>query len=665
MSESSDKRSRIIFALFCFLVVLPALFVSSCRGRKAEMEEGHKVVILGFDGLDPKLLRSFVGRGEMPNFKKLMELNETLELGTSTPPQSPVAWANFITGANPGAHGIYDFIHRDPESYLPFLSTSRAYPPKKTKEIGGWVIPLSQGGVENLRGGEAFWNHLVDSGIPATVFRVPSNFPPSESSARTFSGMGTPDLLGGYGSFTFFTDDNSISTEELTGGRVVFVAVRDGMVETELGGPPNTFRKEQPETTTPLTIWVDTDHDAAKIEIQETDLLLNVGEWSEWVQVRFAMVPLFQATTGIVRLYLQQVKPHLKLYVSPINIDPSNPALPISTPRDYSLELFRRFGYFTTLGMPEDTKALDHGYLSDAEYFEQTKLYYDEMDRIFDFELSNLRKGLLFFYFSESDLGQHMFWSAMDANHPGHSGRDSGSRDEIYRIYKKLDGVVGKTLSAIDDDTTLIIISDHGFSPFSRAFNLNTWLKNNGYLYLIDPSIQGETEFLDNVDWLRTKAYSLGFNALYINTIGREAEGTVYPGAEKDELVRKIRRELLEVVDSVMGKHPVSNVYPAAEVYSGKHVDAAPDLIVGYNRGYRASWETALGKVPREMIQDHTDKWSGDHCIDPRLVPGVVLSNRMIKAAEPDLRDIPATVLSEFDVPIPSGMEGKSIFEGD
>lgn len=659
------RRNQKTLFLLCLLGAFALFFMPSCKGKKADVESGHKVIVLGFDGLDPKLLRSFVGRGEMPNFKSLMERNETLELGTSIPPQSPVAWANFITGANPGGHGIFDFIHREPETYLPYLSTSKAYPPQKTRQIGGWVVPLSKGGIHNLRGGTAFWNYLVDNGIPATVFRVPSNFPPSESNARTFSGMGTPDLLGGYGSFSFFTDDVSISTDELTGGRVIFVNINNGKVKAELGGPPNLLRKEQPETSAPFTVYVDAEHDAAKIEIQGHEMLLNAGEWSEWIQVKFKMVPLLQTTTGIVRFYLQQVKPHFRLYVSPINIDPSNAALPISTPKSYSVELFHRFGFFTSLGMPEDTKALEHGFLSDAEFLAQSKLYLDEMENIFDFELANFSKGFLFFYFSESDLGQHMFWSAMDSGHPEHSKRDPASRDVIYRIYKNLDRIAGKVLAAIDDDTTLIIISDHGFSRFARAFNLNTWLKDNGYLEIIDPALQGESEFLENVDWMRTRAYSLGFNALYINTIGRESEGIVYEGAEKDELLRKIGRELLETADPVTGEHPISSVYPAAEVYSGEYAEKAPDLIIGYNRGYRASWETALGMVPRETFQDHADKWSGDHCIDAILVPGVVLSNRRIEAAGPDLRDIPATVLSEFDIPIPDSMEGKSIFDSD
>ncbi|HXS09304.1 MAG TPA: alkaline phosphatase family protein, partial [Candidatus Krumholzibacteria bacterium] len=169
-------------------------------------KEAPDVVVLGIDGMDPDLLQKFVAEGRLPNFERLMKEGTFSKLGTSIPPQSPVAWSNFSTGMDPGGHGIFDFIHRDPKTYQPVFSAADVIEPGRTLNVGDWVLPLSKGGARQLRTGETFWQILDKEGVPCTLIRVPANYPPVPTNARTLAGMGTPDLIGSYGTFTLYTN---------------------------------------------------------------------------------------------------------------------------------------------------------------------------------------------------------------------------------------------------------------------------------------------------------------------------------------------------------------------------------------------------------------------------------------------------------------------------
>jgi len=221
------------------------------------------------DGMDPKILTRLISEGLMPNFKDLSETGTFRPLGTSIPPQSPVAWSNFITGMNPGGHGIFDFIHRDPSTFIPYLSTSRTEPPARTIKFRDWVIPLSGGKVELLRRGKAFWQILEENGIPCTVIKIPSNFPPAESRAQSLAGMGTPDIIGSYGTFSFFTEKIPDNMNEISGGEVYQVNVIDNQVDAELTGPENTFKVDKPKMFIPFRVNIDPREPVARISIQD------------------------------------------------------------------------------------------------------------------------------------------------------------------------------------------------------------------------------------------------------------------------------------------------------------------------------------------------------------------------------------------------------------
>jgi predicted AlkP superfamily phosphohydrolase/phosphomutase/uncharacterized membrane protein YfcA len=654
-----------MIALGVVALLAAVLSVSLARMRSAESPAQKKrLLILGIDGMDPQLLRQSMAEGKMSNFAALASRGSFLTLQTSIPPQSPVAWSNLITGMNPGGHDVFDFIHRDPVTLTPYFSTSQVKPPKHNLRFGKWMIPLSEGEVLLLRQGKAFWQYLDERKIRVTVFRIPSNFPPVPNKGKTFAGMGTPDLLGGYGTFSFHTDDPIFTPGPLNGGVIYQVQVAGDHVEGQLHGPANTLRKENPEVTIPFTVDRDALEPVARFSIQDQQFILREHEWSPWIRIQFTFIPGLESITGICRFYLKQVRPQFELYVSPINIDPSNPALPISTPQNYARELAHDVGVFYTQGIAEDTKALTSGVLDDDEYLEQAHSVFEEQRRLFEHELPRFQEGLFFFYFSSLDLNQHMFWRATDPIFPTYDAELAAKHGKVLEeYYREMDGILGETLRAADENTTVLVVSDHGFAPFRRSFNLNTWLVENRYLVLrAGASGQGRDIFRDT-DWPRTRAYGLGLNGLYLNLSGREKNGIVKPGAEADALQREIAARLETVRDPISKEQMITRVDRSTEAYSGPYVSQAPDLIVGYNRGYRVGWDSVLGGISASVMEDNTQPWSGDHCIDNTKVPGVVLSNRAIRADNPALTDIAPTVLAEFGIARPATMLGHSIFE--
>jgi predicted AlkP superfamily phosphohydrolase/phosphomutase len=636
----------------------------SCRSARAEWRGDQRLIILGIDGMDPQLLRQFTREGKMPNFAKLTSQGDFRELTTSIPPQSPVAWSNLITGMNAGGHGIFDFIHRDPKTLELYFSASKVEGPKHAIHLGGWTIPFGGGSAEQLRKGEAFWQILDQHGIPNSIFRIPSNFPPVPAKGETLSGMGTPDLRGTYGTFSFYTDDPSAAAGAVEGGQVIPVQVENSRVTANLIGPDNTFKRGTPAATEPFKVSVDPLEAVAKIAVQGHEFVLREGEWSDWVRVEFQLIPFFGNVKGMCRFYLKQAHPRFQLYVSPINMDPADPALPISTPSNYSRLLTDEAGEFHTQGIAEDTKALSDGMLDDKEYLQQARTVLAEHRRIFDKEFPKFQRGVFFFYFSSLDLNSHVFWRLMDPKHPEYDASlaaENGSAIESF--YQQMDQVLGEVLPKVDEHTTLLVLSDHGFAPYNRSFNLNTWLLNNGYIKLKDGASADSEVPLANVDWSRTRAYGIGLNGLYINLRGRESNGIVDPGTGADGLMAEIRSKLLAVKDAKTNLPVITRVDLASQAYQGPYARSGPDVLVGYNRGYRAGWKTILGSFPPDELEDNTNPWSGDHCMDYTQVPGVLLSNRKIAANAPALTDIAPTILQEFGIAKGQGMIGQSVFQ--
>jgi predicted AlkP superfamily phosphohydrolase/phosphomutase len=341
-------------------------------------------------------------------------------------------------------------------------------------------------------------------------------------------------------------------------------------------------------------------------------------------------------------------------------MDPMHPALPISTPPSYARALRDRIGDFYTQGMPEDTKALASGVFDDSAFVRQTDLVLGEERRMLDAALDGYRDGLLFFYVSTVDPSCHMLWRNADRRHPAHA-RSPGFADRIDSLYAAMDRLIGEVVRRAPADATILVMSDHGFAPLYKKVNLNTWLHEEGYLTVSHPEAIGRGALFSDVFWRRTRAYALGLNGLYLNVLHREAKGVVRRGAEYDALVQEIEDKLLSLLDPETGENVVSRVDRPRDVYHGPEVAHAPDLIVGYNRGYRSSDASALGTLSVEWLEPNLDRWSGDHCIDHELVPGVLMANRPIDGADPSLIDLPVTILALYGIEKPARMRGRAL----
>lgn len=627
------------------LVCCLAVALVSCSHQPKRVTGGPKMIVLGVDGMDPQFLEAHWD--SLPNLKHLSQSGDFRRLATSIPPQSPVAWSSVITGMDPGGHGIFDFIHRNSSTRMPVSSMAESSGAGRTLGVGPYLLPLTGGSIKSVRAGRAFWQILGDHGVAATVIRMPANFPPADCEQESLSGMGTPDMKGGFGTFTFFTEDPDEKTGQVPGGLVVHSPVTGGRAVLSVQGPENILRKDHAITSVKLIANLDPTADVVRFDIDHEQVVLRQGEWSEWLRTKFPLIPGVKSAAGMFRIYLKQVHPQLRVYVSPVNIDPESPELPLTTPASYSKKLNDTLGPFYTQGIPEESSAFRAGVLNRAEFLIQSHRVLADSMRMFRYELANFNGGLLFYYFSSVDQNSHMLWGKFD--------------DDLLEIYKGVDVAIGEAMAKTGPDTTLLVISDHGFAKFDRAAHLNTWLMREGFLTLDDPTKVGDEELFAHVDWSRTQAYALGLNGIYLNMAGRESGGIV-SGFQRDKVRNNIADRLLEFKDAKTGELVVSKVYFPETAFQGKNLRNSPDLFVGFRRGYRASWQTALGAVPESLIDDNTEAWIGDHCMASDQVPGVLLSNRKIRAREPQLYDITSTILKEFGLANTEGMIGKPVF---
>lgn len=637
-----------------FLLVASILAFATTASAQ---EKQSKVIVLGFDGMDYGLTQQYMDQGLMPNFERLIASGSFTPLGTSVPPQSPVAWSDFITGLDSGGHGIFDFVHRDPKTMFPYLSTSKAGEAGDTIRLGKYQIPLGGGEVELLRKGEPFWSKLEAQGVQTTIIRMPANFPPSGSATHELSGMGTPDILGGYGTFSFFTTNPDRFSKSVSGGKVYEARVRDGKFDGKLIGPDNPFLVEKTKVESEFEVFLDPVDDTVKLVVGDEERVLSVGDWTDWLPVEFPLVPT-QSLHGIARFYLKSVRPEFELYATPVNLDPLNPAMPISTPNGYAAELAKATGLFYTQGMPEDTKALTEGAFDRDEFLKQAELTEKEFVKQYKYLLDEFDDGLLFCYFGNLDQVCHMMFRTLDPEHPAYDvEKDAPYADVIPGLYQDMDAITGYTLDNIDEDTMVIVMSDHGFASWRRTFNLNSWLRDEGYMALKNPNLEKDPGFFRNVSWPRTKAYALGLNGLYLNLRGRERNGSVSP-SEREALLDEISAKLLDVRDPVTGENAVTKVYRCDKYYSALgQLVIGPDLQIGYAKGVRSSNKSSLGEIEKEFMGDNTDEWSGDHCMDHETVPGILLTNRKLRRPAADLQNLAESILAEFEVLEVAGRE--------
>ena len=524
-----------------------------------------------------------------------------------------------MTGLNPDETGIYDFVHRDPSNMQPYLSMDKTVDAQWSLPLGPYRLPLSRSHVIALRKGQPFWEKLANRGIPTTIMRIPANYPPSEA-GKELAGMGVPDLRGTEGTYSYFTDDPSFTSGDLPGGEIRRVALDRGHADLSLEGPPNTLRRDGAVTSIQLRVDVDPQLPYVRIGLGDRDIILKQGEWSEWIKAEFVLAPHLASVSGMFRIYARQLHPAFGLYVSPVNVDPGQPALPLSHPASFSRAIEKEIGTFSTLGIPEDTAAARQNVLDLGDFVAETNRIAEKERKLLDYALAHFEGGLLFVYFSTVDQSSHMLWGKHE--------------DRLLAFYREIDSAIGEVMRR-EPRATVIVMSDHGFTAFNRAVNLNTWLLEQGWLAL---NADGA------VDWTRTRAYALGLNGLYLNLAGREQHGIVSP-LEAPRLRAAIRSALSGFRDPENGRIVVPSVIETHPTPGNRNV--APDLIVGYSPGYRASWQTALGQAPRFVIEENHDLWIGDHCIDPAFVPGVLFAPRDLHANSA-LSDLAGAIMRLF-----------------
>ncbi len=617
-----------------------------------------RFIVLGFDGQDPALTDQFMQEGLLPNFTALAARGSYRRLQTTYPALSPVAWSSFSTGTHPARHNIFDFLDRDRRTYLPMLSSTRIGTVEKFFTLGKYLIPRHRPELTNLRRSKPFWTILGERRIWSTILRVPITFPPDTFYGAELSAMCVPDLLGTQGTFMLFTTRPATGRFK-EGGIRVAIDVANDAVDTVVTGPDNGFVKGHPPLTTPLAIRLDRQANRAHLTLGDTTVVLAPGELSGWVPMAFKAAPGV-TVSGIARCQVLELGDHFSLYVSPINLDPEAPAMPISHPSYYAGYLAKRHGPFATLGLAEDTWALNEGVTDDATFLQQAHDIDDERRTMFLASLEKLRSGALVCVFDATDRIQHMFWRYLDPKNAAYRHEvPDAHRHAIRALYQKNDALVGDVLKTLQPRDVLMVISDHGFSAFRRGVNLNAWLRREGYLTL-RPGTDGSTEWLRDVDWTKTKAYCLGLSGMFLNLQGREQGGIVAPGAEAAAVKAEIMAKLAGLRDVEGDDIGVREAFDTAVIYNGPYRENAPDLIIGYNAGYRTSWDCATGMVSGPVFEDNTKAWSGDHCIDPRLVPGVMFCNRKVDAdGELSIVDIAPTALQLFGLQPPAHMDGR------
>lgn len=659
-------RASLIAAL-----VLGCCGVFACR-RAATRPVTTQVVVLGFDGADPNLLSRWMKEGKLPNLARLSAEGAFTPLGTTNPPESPVAWASFATGLNPGGTGIFDFLKRDPQTYLPELAlVSR----EKPKFLFG-LIPIKPPKVTNERAGVPFYKTVADAGYKTTVIRMPLEFPPSKlPGGKLWAGLSVPDLRGTWGTFFYFGSDLTqwdVGDTEF-GGKLVRLELKGDQAVTSIEGPVDPTSDSYRRISIPVSFRAS--GNAVTIDLAGGSETVPEKHWSRWFRVKFRMTP-FLSARAVCRFHVLEVTPDLRLYMSPLNLDPESPPLPLSSPENYTAELVKKHGLFKTVGWWHDTWALNEEKIDERVFLEDMFETMRTQAEITLDELKNDPPSLLVSVFTATDSASHMFFRLMDPGHPRYDpelARQYG--DAILRVYQRMDQVVGDVRSALRPGATLLIVSDHGFHTWRKGFNTNTWLVENHFMTLTNAGAPEKTynlsqlfnqgSFFPNVDWSRTRAYAVGLGQIYLNLRGREKSGSVEPGPEADRVLEEIRRGLLATLDPDTHQPVIQNVYLGREIFHGGQMSRAPELQIDFRDGYRTSWQTSLGAIPSGIVVANMKKWSGDHCAsDPGDTAGIFLANRKwgsAAAPHPTIFDVAPTVLQLLSVSPQAQLDGKPL----
>ncbi len=689
MNFSLPVRRIVLLSL-----VLACVSALAWQRAAAQQKRPRPVIVIGFDGADAILTETWMNEGKLPNLARLRGMGTYRPLTPTLPAQTPVSWSTFATGIDPGRTGIFDFLRRDPKTYMPvfaafeeitepvlfgarnaviipllafgavfvflFLILKLARRSLRTSAIAAavvavlvaaavWIVvdryvPEKRPGVINRREGIPMWDVVSAAGLKAKVVQVPVTFPATDlESGHMLSGLGVPDMSGRIGKPFYFTSELDLKMSGSNEFSIEVVQLEDnrGVINTKIVGPPNRLFGDPPFIEQAMTITVANDRQSLEIGLGDQRIPLRAGQWSDWVEFDFAFNPLV-SVRGISRFHCLSVQPEVRIYLSPINFDPKKlpPGFRISTPPKWAPELAETHGRYKTMGWAIDTWAISEGFASEQMFWDDMEWTVEEFRKLYTQFLAE-DDDLLVQQFEFTDRVGHVFWRFMDPQHPAYDAELAKKwAPGILQSYQLMDAIVGEAMAAAEKkNAALIVMSDHGFATWRRSINYNTWLVQNGYLALRSGVETGDRnleilfdsgEFWENVDWSKTRAYALGLGNIYVNLKGREAQGTVDPG-EYEALKQELKTKLAAIVDPATGEMPVSRAVTREEIYRKFDPNLIPDLFVANNPGYRVAWQTSLGGVQKDLFTVNDRVWSGDHCsLDPLKVKGIFFYNRKL-----------------------------------
>jgi len=629
----------------------------SADSDRAEASPRGRVVILGFDGIEPTILEEMMEAGEAPNFAKLRDAGAFELLETTAPPQSPTAWTSFATCKNPGGHGIYDFIRRDPRRMFPAVGTGRTN--HAMVDTSGRMSQPAESIA--YRQGDPFWVVADRQGLRTVILNVPFAYPPDPlEHGRMLCGLGVPDLRGTTSIYFSFSEAHG-EHEHVSGGQKIPLAFDGSTAHVSFDGARDVTQQQTAYLQQQMTIEVDREAHRATVAGQGQAVELELGEWSDWIEWKFDVTDEF-AVHAISRFVLLECGETVTVYMSCLQFHPRHPYTPISEPAGYAAELANRYGLFKTVGWIYDTHAVRQDALTDDAFLTDVD---DTMEWRAKLTLDELEKDdcdILASCWTATDRVGHLFWRFRDPGHPMYDAALAARYGKALEAsYKKADEIVGRVMAKLGEDDALFVISDHGFETYRRGFNVNTWLIRNGYLAVKDQddpaTAATETPWLQDYDWSRSQAYAIGLSSLYLNIRGREMAGIVDQG-EVDGLIEEIKEKLLAVTDPETGEKVFSALYTRHD-YSGVAAADAPDISFGYAKGYQNGRPTIRGAAPAELFENNEDKWSGEHAAsDKARLPGILFANRPLKKSTPDIRDLGISALEYLGAEVPGDYEG-------
>ena len=697
MSLSPDRRPS--FALVLLVAVAVVVFLPACSPKttKAVRRTTERVFVIGFDGMDPTLTSKFLAEGKLPNLAKLAGSGTYRTLETTQPSESPVAWASFATGVNPGKHNIYDFLVRDLDTYMPDLAMVKREPP----EFLWGMIPTKLPKAISTRGGQSFWIDAGRDGVKSIVLTVPVTFPPEAiEHGEMLAGLPLPDIRGTVGTFYYWSTDLS-SFEEGSpefGGYLKRLLFDGGSSKTYLRGPESPILKQEEaalrakqktgvlsekqqarlselkdikDVNVQISINWTENSGKVDLEVQGTKLSLKQGEWSGWVPLTFRLNALIKLH-AMTQFFIQKADSELQIYAHPANLDPRDPPIAISKPDSFASDLVKKLGLYRTIGWAESMdKSLQELRTDEASFLYDADKAFEDRERLIFENLKRDDWDLFVSAIETTDRVSHMFFRLIDPKHPMYDKALADRYgDAIEKVYRRADALVGKIQEKLPKNTTLIVMSDHGFHTFRRGVNLNTWLVQNGYMVFDGQEspkkglddLFGRGQFWEGVDWSRTRAYAVGLGQIYFNLKGREGRGIVSPGSEYDALQQEIATKLVTLKDPDDAADVFRSVYKRDDIYKGEYIKNAPDLQVGFNEGYRVGWQDTMGGVQRTVVENNNRKWSGDHCATAiEISGGVLFSSRKFASETPHIMDLAPTILELLGVPLPKDYDGKPL----